>query len=89
MAFKSILELLNFISTHEFVGLCRPSLLAAILIHQCLDPLLSLFLSLAQQVDTNRFGVPLLLFRRLSNALLLLVDAVDNFCVVVGDIENL
>ena len=89
MAFKSILECLNFISAHEFVGLCRPSLLAAILVHQCLDPLLSLFLSLAQQVDTNRFGVPLLLFRRLSNALLLLVDAVDNFCVVVGDIENL
>ena len=89
MAFESILECLNFIRAGELVVLCRTSLFAAILVHKCLDPLLSLFLSLAQQVDTDCFCVPLLLLRRLANALLLLVDPVDDFCVVVGDVENL
>ena len=55
---------------------------------QSLHPGSSLAGPFAQLVRSDGLGVPLLLLGRLSNAPLVLVDAVDNLGVIVSDAQH-
>ena len=59
-----------------------------LVVYQGVDSSFPFKLTLAQNVGPNCFGMTFLLLRRLSNSLLILVDAVDDFRIVVCDAKH-